>query len=188
MATITLGKTGRPTNSHRPFLTERPKELFLGSARVILAPARLTRQESLGSLQNSHFATAKPRFLQLHLERVLARQADAVPRAWSNRQSWKALGDQRGSASSPFEMKIRYPLPWGKLFPSPQIRHGRGQGGGHRWRSGANRPNQRMRRGWAPSGLPCAAKNRAAAGYGSPALHFRLEIRTPKILPPPGRR
>ena len=35
-----------------------------GWARVILAPARLTRQEPLGSLQNSHFAIAKPRFLR----------------------------------------------------------------------------------------------------------------------------
>ena len=40
------------------FLKERSKELFLGNARVILAPARLTRQESL-------FAAAKPRFFQL---------------------------------------------------------------------------------------------------------------------------
>ena len=52
LATAVLGKTGRPANSHRPFLTERPKELFLGSARVILAPARLTRQESLLPPQN----------------------------------------------------------------------------------------------------------------------------------------
>ena len=35
-----------------------------GWARVILAPARLTRQEPLGSLKNSHFANAKPRFLR----------------------------------------------------------------------------------------------------------------------------
>ena len=32
--------------------------------RAILAPARLARQEPLGSLQNSHFAFAKPRFLR----------------------------------------------------------------------------------------------------------------------------
>ena len=36
-----------------------------GWARVKLHFVQLTRQEPLGSLQNSHFANAKPRFLQL---------------------------------------------------------------------------------------------------------------------------
>ena len=65
MATIALGKAGRPVNSYQRFLKEKSRELLFGSARVILAPPRLTRQESLGSLRNFHFAFAKPRFLQL---------------------------------------------------------------------------------------------------------------------------
>ena len=75
----------------------------------------------------------------------------------------------------------------------------------HRWRPAVNRsplslrtvlgaprwgagPEPADETGLGAIGPPCAAKNRAAAGHGSPALHFRLEIRTPKILPPPGRR
>ena len=43
----------------------RAREGAGGWARVKLHFVQLTRQEPLGSLQNSHFANAKPRFLRL---------------------------------------------------------------------------------------------------------------------------
>ena len=169
-----LGITGRPANSHRPFLTERPKELFLGSARVILAPARLTRQESLLPPQNCDSYS----FYQSPGKPLPARLRRATSPAGGGRPP-------RGGGCHGCAMTGG--VSFFTLHSSLPFRGAKGDDN-RRWRSGANRPNQRMRRGWAPSGLPCAAKNRAAAGYGSPALHFRLEIRTPKILPPPGRR
>ena len=43
------------------YSVKKPWQVFC--ARVILAHARLTRQEPLGSLQNPYFIPAKPRFL-----------------------------------------------------------------------------------------------------------------------------
>ena len=89
-------------------------------ARVILAPARLTRQEPLGSLQNSHFAYAKPRFLRLGFYpwpdwagKSLCTPCAGILRATSSMREAFPLekGDSQGGLRPPWERKRKIPLP-----------------------------------------------------------------------------